>query len=897
MDFLWQEIRGTTHIIMHIVDCSTGFSEATIIPSRNLITISQKFENLWINKHGPPASFSADYELNKEPIKKLLAMHSIMFNPRPARRHNKIGHVERKNGTLRTVLHKLNLERSSADAETIVARAVFLSNLFSGSRLASSFEQVRGYTPAVAGLPQTFVPKEIIDAHKEQVAIRTLERLLRSKRPHTVKRSALPPGTEIWYFHKSSKQNERDQWLPAKVVEAKEHIIMARRTARGPPLQLAYEDVRIAPKNALTKKLLQSTLEDAMLTDLGAPSTTEALDTTPITGGNTELTSDEPESELMDELPVGGVGGDNDDDKGQPAVQPTLITTTLGEPSKDIGQRCIVQEEAKGTLASNRQHILRLIKQNIGTSQVNRNDLDFAPPWIVDETFQSELTENWATAYQQVDEADVPLHSNVITSHVVYKIKQDEAGTLKLKARIVPHGNRDPEKSNIRKDSMAVQFDAIRLKLSMAATRNFRLMLIDVKGAYLQSGNIGRRIYIHPPKEYGEGRRKLWRLIKLPYGIVEAGRQWMLTCENWLLSHLKFRRVPGVQQLFVHGKEGKHFTAIMAKATDDFLLAGDNTSLAWFKKQAQMRFKIGTVNEGNKINFFGTEITRLDNGDIEFSMKSYMRQVEYIPTSRARLKQSEQAATDEERTALKSLSGTLIFLGNGTLPQASYVASRIQQSLGHLKVKDIKEANRMVKELMQLNPTVTFRTPTSNIKEVTTCSFSDASFNIGKSQSYGQSGIISGMLIKTTTENIYHVIDWASKKQRRVSYSSYGAEILACSDADDRGYYLRNAIRILTMNQSIKHELCVDSRGLYDTITTLHDGKEYRLRQTVERLRNSFESGDLNILRWIPGTMNIADALTKRNIQLYKMLNNVCASGKLNIEIDQGYSLASKTWK
>ena len=79
MDFLWQDIPGTTHIAMHIVDCSTEFSEAKIISGRNLIIILQNFENLWINKHGPPAIFSADYDLNKEPIKKLLEMHGIKF--------------------------------------------------------------------------------------------------------------------------------------------------------------------------------------------------------------------------------------------------------------------------------------------------------------------------------------------------------------------------------------------------------------------------------------------------------------------------------------------------------------------------------------------------------------------------------------------------------------------------------------------------------------------------------------------------------------------------------------------------------------------------------------------------------------------------------------------------
>ena len=53
--------------------------------------------------------------------------------------------------------------------------------------------------------------------------------------------------------------------------------------------------------------------------------------------------------------------------------------------------------------------------------------------------------------------------------------------------------------------------------------------------------------------------------------------------------------------------------------------------------------------------FFGTEITQLSDGDIAFLMKGYIMEVEHIPISRARRKQRENAATDEKRTALKSL--------------------------------------------------------------------------------------------------------------------------------------------------------------------------------------------------------------------------------------------------
>lgn len=47
--------------------------------------------------------------------------------------------VERKNGVVKAILAKLADENSKADVATLVARAGFLSNMFSGNRLLSSF--------------------------------------------------------------------------------------------------------------------------------------------------------------------------------------------------------------------------------------------------------------------------------------------------------------------------------------------------------------------------------------------------------------------------------------------------------------------------------------------------------------------------------------------------------------------------------------------------------------------------------------------------------------------------------------------------------------------------------------------------------------------------------------
>ena len=69
-------------------------------------------------------------------------------------------------------------------------------------------------------------------------------------------------------------------------------------------------------------------------------------------------------------------------------------------------------------------------------------------------------------------------------------------------------------------------------------------------------------------------------------------------------------------------------------------------------------------------------------------------------------------------------------------------------------------------------------------------------------------------------------------------------------------------------------------KGLYDTITTLHESKDYRLRPTVARLRDSFGAEEIRVLRWIPGPQNVADCLTKGNYVMFRILNQLMLAGR-----------------
>lgn len=705
IDFTYCDVRGEKRTIIVITDTGTGYTEASIVRSRNMDTIVEKVEVVWICQHGAPRNVSADDEYNRKKLTDYLRVHDIKFKPRPTRRHNKVGIVERKNGTLKEIIRRLDTDITTANSDTIVSRATFLSNMFSGSRLMSSFELVRGYSPSILGLPRTDVTQDLLNAHKEQVATRALQRLLHSRLPDSPTPEMFAPGDNVWVFYNTSKQNVKPEWVRAKVIQAEQHHLIARRSLRGPPMRVAYEDVRLAPSGQLAQELLSCSVEP----ELGY-------------GGPTDVgvnVVQEPQQHLSTPILMAST----------PAKKPK-------GPGDDIGTYSnTVQEEAAADckiLQSDKVHILDEIHNVIGSQQVSVSKLAFAPPWIIEQAFDKEHQSNWSDAYQTVPEKDVLRNANIITSHVVYKIKTDEQGDRELKARIVPHGNRDVEKESIRKDSATAQLCVIRLLLSIVTFLGFRLGFADIKGAYLQSGPIQRDIYVRPPKEWQGARgmlwRVLWRLTKLPYGIVEAGRQWQKTIERWMLSAGGLETVFGLSQLFLQRDINGNIILLVAKVTDDFLIGGSVADITRFIERMKNEFQVGKTLIDTSFLFDRCEIEQDAIGNITMTMKRYVERLKPIPMSKPRRKQLQDPATESEKKQYRSLAGTLLYLGNGVLPQASYVhimTSVLQQQISALKVRHLVDANDMVSEILQL-PTIMFLKP-HKVKNAIMSSFSDAS--------------------------------------------------------------------------------------------------------------------------------------------------------------------------
>lgn len=158
-------------------------------------------------------------------------------------------------------------------------------------------------------------------------------------------------------------------------------------------------------------------------------------------------------------------------------------------------------------------------------------------------------------------------------------------------------------------------------------------------------------------------------------------------------------------------------------------------------------FDFGKVVFGDKFMFNGCDIKRYPNGNIRLAMKTYLDRLKQINLSRSRRNMATDKATRDDEKEYRSLAGTLLYLGNGLLPQAALATSIMQQRLGGLSVAHLVDANTMLSELLNRNPYVMVQNPKHSIAALLS-TFTDEAHP--KGLDCVQTGMITGLGISTT---------------------------------------------------------------------------------------------------------------------------------------------------
>lgn len=95
------------------------------------------------------------------------------------------------------------------------------------------------------------------------------------------------------------------------------------------------------------------------------------------------------------------------------------------------------------------------------------NHAEGLPPHPVWNAYKDEEGKFMETV-REVPVDKVPKSANIITNYVIYNVKAEDDGTLKMEARIAPHGNKDKEWESLKTDSSQCPSTGVRILISIA---------------------------------------------------------------------------------------------------------------------------------------------------------------------------------------------------------------------------------------------------------------------------------------------------------------------------------------------------------------------------------------------------------------------------------------------
>ncbi len=167
--------------------------------------------------------------------------------------------------------------------------------------------------------------------------------------------------------------------------------------------------------------------------------------------------------------------------------------------------------------------------------------------------------------------------------------------------------------------------------------------------------------------------------------------------------------------------------------------------------------------------------------------------------------------------------------------------------------------------------------------------FTDASFANNKDLSSQIEYVIC--LADDTHANILH---WSSIKCKRVTRSVLAAELYAMVHGFDVDSVLKSTLTKMLGLGPIPLILVIDFKSLYDCLVRLEITVEKRLMVDVMALRQSYERREITEVKWIDGSNNPADSMTKSGLKASSALKQVIDTNRIKLESSEWVERANQ---
>lgn len=497
---------------------------------------------------------------------------------------------------------------------------------------------------------------------------------------------------------------------------------------------------------------------------------------------------------------------------------------------------------------------------------------DFIEPKSYNEALKSEQKDHWVNAMKEEfaslrnsqtwEVVKPPEGANIVKCKWTYKIKRDAEGNLKqFKARLVACGY--SQKYGTDYDEIfapVVKHSTLRIILSVAGTKNMKVVHYDIKSAFL-NGDLKEDIYMKQPPGFEEGEGNLvCKLRKSIYGLKQSANVWNKTLHNVLLKagYKQSNSDPCLYTKHVN-EEGMIYILVYV---DDILIASQNEKhINAAEKMLKHNFETNCL--GDVHFYLGLEIFRDNSSNFCIRQKRYIRDLlnqyglnEAKPSKYpmdpgyGKIKSEKLLNNDN----YQKLLGSLLYISVNSRPDISACVSILAQKVCEPTQEDWNELKRILK---YLKGTEDFFLRLSKTKDSINLleGYADANWAADRESRKSNSGYV--FLLNGCA------VSWSCKKQACVALSSTEAEFIALSETCKEAIWLRKLLEDMEIIQASPTVIYEDNQSCLSIIKeeklsnrTKHiDTKRYFVKNNVDK--------NYVICKYCPTENMVADMMTK----------------------------------
>ncbi len=452
------------------------------------------------------------------------------------------------------------------------------------------------------------------------------------------------------------------------------------------------------------------------------------------------------------------------------------------------------------------------------------------------------------------------------------------------KSRLVVQGFKDRSLGSFRRDAPTASALAESVCLTLAASFQFVMVCKDIKNAYFSGKDLGRELYLLPPRGGLKGVRhgQLLKAKKAIYGFSEAARLFWLALkehlekDGWKESRLE-------PALFYYHVDGV-LKGILCTHVDDIQAGVEASFMSRAFRHSSNALEFAK-SEFKKYTFRGHEVAQHDEG-IDVTMSNYARSMKPVKIDKQRKTQLEARLTDAEKSQLESAAGELGWIVRQLRCDLAYENGCIQRCKKDPCVADLVRLRQAVAAVRRaadfrqrfwqdVDP---HRAVLVHLADSGHANGVPDNDEILKYRSIGGYLLfLANPEILDGSEAHANLLSFHSTQTKRVCRSTLAAEAAHLAEAVEAGDWvavllaeaLEEHINLKEWDKIVEQRTRIyvtDARSVYDYLQKESSSTSSDKRMAIEGalLRETVRRPAAHF-RWIDGEQNIADILTKAN--------------------------------